>query len=125
MKHLFACFSLLIVILFGTSSAIFAQASSSQAEVRGQVLDAAGAAIPNAKLTLTDVSKGTTRTATSDSEGNYLFIGLLPSTYEITTEVSGFSTKTVRFELTVGQQANVPITLTAGAVREAVNIVAA
>lgn len=125
MKQLLACLRLLaMVALLGSSAAVFAQASSSQADVRGQVLDSAGATISNAKLTLTDVSKGTTRTATSDSEGSYLFLGLLPSTYEIKVEASGFAPKVVRVELTVGQQANVPITLTAGTVKETVDVVA-
>src|SRR5262250_3083386 len=89
----------------------FAQASSSTAELRGQVTDANGAVIPNAKLTLTDLVKGSSRVAASDSEGNYVFLGLLPSSYDLKVEAQGFSASTTRLELTVGKQANIPIKL--------------
>jgi hypothetical protein len=102
----------------------FGQASSSGAELRGQVLDAAGAAVPNATLTLTDVNKGTSRTTTSDGDGNFLFLNLLPSSYDVKIEASGFAQTTLRVELAVGEQANLPVNLTPGGVDEIVNIMA-
>ncbi|HEU0184611.1 MAG TPA: carboxypeptidase-like regulatory domain-containing protein, partial [Blastocatellia bacterium] len=102
----------------------FAQASSSTAELRGQVTDANGAAIPDAKLTLTDVVKGTSRSATSDGAGNYAFLGLLPSSYDLKVEAAGFGATTTRLDLTVGQQSNIPIKLTAGKVEIQVDVVA-
>jgi outer membrane receptor protein involved in Fe transport len=102
----------------------FAQASSSTAELRGQVTDANGATIPNAKLTLTDVVKGTSRTGASDGEGNYAFLGLLPSSYDLKVEAQGFGATTTRLDLTVGQQANIPIKLAAGKVEIQVDVVA-
>jgi len=96
------------------ATAAFAQASSSTAEVRGQVTDANGAVVPNAKLTLTDVVKGTSRQGVSDGEGNYVFLVLLPSSYELKVEAQGFGASTIRVELTVGQQANIPIKLGTG-----------
>src|SRR5215468_1378014 len=92
----------------------FAQASSSTAELRGQVTDANGAVVPNAKLTLTDVVKGVSRQGVSDGEGNYVFLVLLPSSYELKVEAPGFAASATRFELTVGQQANIPIKLGTG-----------
>jgi hypothetical protein len=124
MRRLLTQLCLAAAALLVAATCALAQASSSLADLRGQVLDAAGAAIPNAKLTLTDVGKGTTRTATSDEEGGYIFLGLLPSTYDIRAEASGFAAKTVRVELTVGQQANIPVTLAAGNVTESVEILA-
>jgi hypothetical protein len=49
-------FAFLAMVIANNPTA-FAQASSSTAELRGRVLDATGAVIPNAKLTLTDVVK--------------------------------------------------------------------
>src|SRR5215467_14726158 len=92
-----------LAIMIAGSGAAFAQASSSAAELRGQVTDASGAAIPNAKLTLTDAVKGTARNATSDGAGNYFFLGLLPSSYDLKVEAQGFEASTTRLELTVGQ----------------------
>ena len=71
----------------------FSQASGSLAELRGQVTDATGAIIPNAKVTLTDTAKGTSRNLVTDAEGNYIFIGLLPSLYEVKVEAAGFAAK--------------------------------
>src|SRR5215813_4544036 len=96
------------------ATAAFAQASSSTAELRGQVTDPNGAVVPNAKLTLTDVVKGTSRQGVSDGEGNYVFLVLLPSSYELKVEAPGFGASTTRVELTVGQQANIPIKLGTG-----------
>ncbi|HEX5081439.1 MAG TPA: TonB-dependent receptor, partial [Blastocatellia bacterium] len=114
--------SLAVMIANPTTS--FAQASSSAAELRGQVTDANGAAIPNAKLTLTDVVKGASRSATSDGQGNYAFLGLLPSSYDLKVEAQGFGATTTRLELTVGQQASIPVKLAAGKVEIQVDVVA-
>lgn len=113
-----------LAMMVASHTTTFAQASSSTAELRGQVTDANGATIPNAKLTLTDAVKGAARSATSDGEGNYAFLGLLPSSYDLKVEAQGFGATTTRLELTVGQQANIPIKLAAGKVEIQVDVVA-
>lgn len=115
---------LLFVLVPVSAVTIYAQASSTTAELRGQVTDAAGAVIPGANVTLTDVAKGTKRTTTTDSEGNYTFVGLLPSMYELKVDASGFAGSTLRFDLTVGQQATVPVKLATGGVNEKVDVIA-
>src|SRR5262245_30810914 len=100
-----------LAVMIASDTAAFAQASSSTAELRGRVTDATGAVIPNAKLTLTDVVKGASRVAASDGLGNYVFLGLLPSSYDLRVEAQGFGESSTRIELTVGQQANIPIKL--------------
>jgi len=105
-----------LAMMIAGATAAFAQASSSTAELRGQVTDPNGAVVPNAKLTLTDVVKGASRAATSDGEGNYVFLGLLPGSYDLKIEAQGFAASATRLELTVGQQANIPIKLGAGKV---------
>src|SRR5215813_8704616 len=117
-----SAFASLVMMIAGATGA-FAQASSSTAELRGAVTDANGAAIPNAKLTLTDAVKGVSRTATSDGEGNYVFLGLLPSSYNLKVEAQGFGASATRLDLTVGQQANIPIKLAAGKVEIQVDVV--
>jgi hypothetical protein len=112
-----------LAIMIASSGAAFAQASSSTAELRGQVTDANGASIPNAKLTLTDLVKGSSRVAASDGDGNYAFLGLLPSSYELKVEAQGFGATQTRLELTVGQHANIPIKLTAGKIEIQVDVV--
>lgn len=118
---------LVAVFVFAVGVAtVFAQASSSTAELRGQVTDSAGAAVPNATVTMTDIGKGTIRTTTTDTEGNYVFLNLLPSAYDLKIEAAsgGFAPSTQRVELTVGQQANVSVQLSIGGLAEKVDIIA-
>ncbi|MGI8638941.1 MAG: carboxypeptidase regulatory-like domain-containing protein [Pyrinomonadaceae bacterium] len=121
-NYLFCLSGLLVCLLvFGTMSAQ-AQASSSTAELSGQVTDANGAAIPGATVTLTDTTRGTTRTATAGDDGEYIFLVVPPSEYDLKVEAASgnFTANTQRIRLTVGQQANIPVQLTAGGV--AVNV---
>ncbi|HEX8283415.1 MAG TPA: carboxypeptidase regulatory-like domain-containing protein [Pyrinomonadaceae bacterium] len=115
----------LVVVAAGVSPA-FSQASSSTAELRGQVTDSSGAAVPNATVTVTDTAKGTSRTTNTDDEGHYVFLNLLPSTYELKVAAAsgGFAPGSTRIELTVGQQANIPVQLSAKGVQETVDVIA-
>ncbi|MGH9847296.1 MAG: hypothetical protein ACREEM_52030, partial [Blastocatellia bacterium] len=63
-------------------------------------------------------------TVTTDGEGNYAFLGLLPTAYEIKVEAANFTPNLTKVELTVGQQANVPIDLAAGGVEVKIDVVA-
>ena len=124
MRHACQLLALTILVTVAGRVSALAQASGSTAELRGQVTDRADAVIPNATVTLTDAAKGTSRTATTDGEGNYIFLGLLPSGYELKVEASGFAPSSTRLELTVGQQANIPIKLGAGTLEVRVDVVA-
>ncbi|MDQ3088439.1 MAG: carboxypeptidase regulatory-like domain-containing protein, partial [Acidobacteriota bacterium] len=103
-----------------------AQASSSTSDLRGQVTDSNGAAIPGATVTLTDAARGTTRTATTDEDGQYTFLAVPPSNYDLKVEAAGgnFAVGTRSIQLTVGQQANIAIELTATGVAANVDVFA-
>lgn len=119
------CLAAVLLLAAGASTA-FSQASSSTAELRGQVTDSAGAAVPNATVTVTDLNKGTSRTTQTDAEGNYVFLNLLPSSYELKVAAAsgGFAPGSTRVELTVGQQANLPFQLGAKGFQETIDVVA-
>ncbi|MFN0086033.1 MAG: carboxypeptidase regulatory-like domain-containing protein [Blastocatellia bacterium] len=124
MKRILHMAAIAMLICMGSAGLAYGQASSSTAELKGQVADSNGALIPGAKLTLTDVSKGTSRSAATDAGGNYVFLGLLPGVYELKAEAKNFSSSATRVELTVGQQANIPFTLGAGGIEVRVEVVA-
>nr|WP_281722496.1 TonB-dependent receptor [Nitrosomonas nitrosa] len=124
MKSTFKLAIATLCLLVTGVTLVYGQASSTMAELRGQVTDQTGAAIPNAKVTLTDSNKGTSRTIVTDAEGNYTFLALLPSAYELKIAASGFAPHATRLELTIGQQANVPVKLGAGNVEIQVEVVA-
>src|SRR5215467_1522841 len=58
--------------------------------ILGTVSDSTGAAIKAATVTITDVPRGTTRVITTDDAGAYTAPNLVPSTYKVRVEASGF-----------------------------------
>ncbi len=117
-------FSLCLCLTLLSITSIFAQASSSTAELRGNVTDANGAAIPGAVVTLTDTTRGTTRTATTGDDGEYIFLVVPPSDYDLKVEAAtgNFGANTQRIRLTIGQQANIPVQLAVGGVAASVDV---
>jgi hypothetical protein len=59
-------------------------------QILGTVTDPTGAAIPNATVVVTDVSKGTTVTLTSNSAGEFTVQHLIPDTYNVKVSAAGF-----------------------------------
>jgi hypothetical protein len=90
---LFACANLLLV-----SSA---RAQSVYGSIFGTVTDKSGAAIPGATVTVTDESKGTVVTTTSNESGDYSVPHLIPDVYDIKVTLTGFKsfeTKGIKVE---------------------------
>src|SRR5580692_2456677 len=61
------------------------------AELSGTVTDPTGAVIPNAKVTITNIATGESRTATSNGAGLFDFSGLNHGTYNMKVEAQGFT----------------------------------
>jgi hypothetical protein len=70
-------------------------------ELTGRILDSSGAAVPNARIDLTESSKGVHQTTTATSSGDYVFINLTPGAYRIDVAAAGFS-RLSRTGITVG-----------------------
>ncbi|MFZ0274930.1 MAG: TonB-dependent receptor [Acidobacteriaceae bacterium] len=60
--------------------------------INGTVTDNTGAVVPNATITVTDVSKGTSTTAKANASGEYVVEHLIPDTYNVKVEAQGFET---------------------------------
>jgi hypothetical protein len=75
--------------LFFAANAAFGQQVFGS--IFGTVTDAKGGVVPNAKVVITNVSKGTVTEITSDADGNYKKGQLIPDTYKVTIEATGFS----------------------------------
>ncbi|MFZ0418809.1 MAG: carboxypeptidase regulatory-like domain-containing protein [Candidatus Sulfotelmatobacter sp.] len=65
-------------------------AQSTAGRVLGSVSDQSGAAVAGATVLVTDVSRGTSRTLTTDEAGAYVAADLTPGTYKIHVEAKGF-----------------------------------
>ena len=117
-------FSLLIVIA-AISAAAFAQAGVSTSEIKGRVTDPNGAVVAGATVTATDAQKGTTRTATTDTEGEYRLLALPPGTYQLRVQAPGFSSQlTNAVQVTVGQTADQNFSLRVGDTTATVEVTA-
>lgn len=77
-----------LAILLATAMSVGAQTTSGS--ITGNVVDAQRAAIANATVTITDVDKGFTQTATTDEEGRFVFPQVPPGTFDIIIQVAGF-----------------------------------
>ena len=85
----FLTVSLAVVLAIAFQTSTFAQQVFGS--IYGTITDASGAAVANAKVTVTDADKGTKFEVTTDSNGNYNKGQLIPDTYKVTIEAPGFS----------------------------------
>jgi hypothetical protein len=93
----------LLTMMFVFAGVAGAQVGS--ATITGSVLDASGAAVPNAQVTLTDVANETKRTQVTSKDGFFSFVNLAASTYQATVTANGFSMTTRKgIALHIGDQ---------------------
>ena len=78
----------LVCLLLLATATLRAQQTSGSAV--GTVTDNTGAVVSGATVTLTDVDTGDHRTATTNSNGDYQFVNLIPGNYKVDIENSGF-----------------------------------
>src|SRR5260370_728540 len=86
-------------------AAAFAQSTAGLAGISGVVRDASGAAVPNARVAISNESKGVVRRLTTNSGGLFTAPALVPAPgYSIRVKADGFAPYEARnFELPVGQ----------------------
>jgi hypothetical protein len=82
-----ATLGLIVLLTFSTP---LTQAQAVFGSIFGTVTDPSGAAVPNAKVTVTDTSKGTSEETTSNEAGNYSVTHLIPDNYSVRFEAPGF-----------------------------------
>src|SRR5271165_1968078 len=85
--HHVACTKRVFLGLF-FASAIFAQRDLGT--ITGTVTDPTGLAVPNAKITITEVATNLSYTVTSNAAGEYVRPALKPGTYTVSAEAQGF-----------------------------------
>src|ERR1043166_9692724 len=104
--------------------ALSASAQVSSGNVRGIVTDPNGAAVPNAKVTITQKSTNVSSTTQTTGSGEFEFKNLLPADdYSISVEAQGFKALTLNdVKVQLNQTTDVPAQLTAGGVGETVEV---
>src|ERR1035437_10829864 len=88
--------------------------SNISGDISGTVTDASGAALPNAKITITSEARGEVKTVTSDSVGNFRVPLLSPGSYKLSVTADGFNTSTLTTTVSAGVVTPLAVKLTVG-----------
>ncbi|HVJ08417.1 MAG TPA: carboxypeptidase-like regulatory domain-containing protein [Acidisarcina sp.] len=117
--------SCLLLLFLGmcllTASQSYGQ--STNASLSGTVTDPSNAAIPDAKLSLTNAATGFTSNYVSDGAGQYTFPNLTPGTYNLSVSAKGFESSVQQgLVLSINQSARVDVHLTVGAESQTVTV---
>src|SRR5258706_711587 len=112
-----------VVVVLATSLSLYGQ--STYGTVDGTVTDPSGAALPDAKVTLTNTGPQEKHTQVTGGQGSYQFVNVIPGQYRLDIEKSGFKhfgrTNVV---VQVQQDTHIDAALTVGQVSEVVEVTA-
>jgi Carboxypeptidase regulatory-like domain len=104
----------------------FAGAQSTGGRIRGTVIDASGAAVPAANVTLINEANHATRDVQSGANGEYVFLEVPVGTYEIDALSQGFKKYTRKgIALNLNEVISVDLTLQIGGSTEVVEVTGA
>ena len=106
-KSLFRCRVTLCWVLIACASVWSPKADAQyRTSIQGTVTDPSGAVVPGATVTLTNNETNQSKQATTSSAGVFAFNSLLPSTYTLTVEKSGFQKQVLDHVQVIAEQAN-------------------
>ncbi|MBV9496591.1 MAG: TonB-dependent receptor [Acidobacteria bacterium] len=91
--------------------AAFAQQAVTSASVSGSVLDASGAPVSNASVTVRNVDRNQSQTAATDARGRFRFPLLAIGDYELSATADGFARTQQSLRLAIGSALDIPIRL--------------
>jgi hypothetical protein len=112
----------LLVLLLALTTFGFAQ-SSATGDLHVTVKDSKNGVVTNAAVTARDPARGVERSGTGNGQGEYRIALLPPGTYQVTAEAAGFAKTTIEnVVITVGEVADLPITLAVAGTQEVVNV---
>jgi hypothetical protein len=112
-----------LVLALAILTAVPAAAQTVYGGVVGVVRDPQGEVVPGVTVTIVNRDTNLTREATTDPQGAYNFVNVLPGPYDVKAALQGFS-EAVRTNVpvTTGQISRVDMTLQVGALTETVTV---
>ncbi len=120
MQRLTCRFFLLCLLVLIGSVSLMADVTGS---IQGYVRDSSGAVISGVHVIVTEVATNLQRSATTDSQGAYLFLALPPGRYKINASITGFRQATVNdIDLKVNDELRYDVTLAVGGAQETVSV---
>ena len=122
MRRLQYC--LVVFALLALTCSAFAQVQNGQ--LTGTVTDPTGAAIGNAKITVTNPATNLSTSSTTNASGNYVVRELPVGTYKVVAEASGFKTvSNADVTVNAGTISHVDFKMTMGQAKEIVEVTGA
>ncbi len=121
MRRLIAAWVLLLACApwFATTAAAQFETGS----ISGTVHDNSGGALPGVTITLRNQATGVVQTTATNESGTYEFFTLRVGRYDITADLQGFTTATVKdVQLAIGARQRADIELAVGALTEVVEV---
>ena len=118
-----AKFCAVIVLLFTLAMSALAQSQATTGNIEGRVLDPRDAAVPGATVTATSQETGLEKTATSDNQGLFAISFLVPGSYTVRANASGFAqTEVANIAVTVGGKTPLDVRLSVGGTSGSVTV---
>ena len=114
--------TLILSVILVLSLSPFLQGQSTYGAITGAVLDSSGAAITDAKVTLTNVGTAEKHTQSSGGDGSFSFVNLFAGPYRIDVEKQGFKHFVQQVMVEVQQTAHIAATLQVGEVSQTVEV---
>ena len=88
----------------------------------GTVADQSGAAVPNAKIVITDTQRSVSFNTTTNDDGNFTQRFLIAGTYKVLVEAAGFKAVSQTVSVSVDQESRIDVKLQVGEVSQVVEI---
>lgn len=105
--------------------ASYLHAQNAQGTILGHVQDPSGAAVAGAKVTATNVNTNVAHHFTTTAVGDYVFVDIIPGTYQVKVEANGFkSAVSSGLVLEVDQTLRQNFNLEVGQVKEEISVTA-
>jgi outer membrane receptor for ferrienterochelin and colicin len=112
-----------LVLLLAVPFALAQQGTSS---LKGRVTAGDGSILPGVTVTIKNQDTGSVRTTTTDKDAVYVMNAVIPGTYDVVAELSGFKTfKRRNVRLEVGKTSTIDVKLDMGAAAEEITVTAA
>jgi len=110
-----------IFLIAGICFSVPAYAQVAGGNLSGTITDPSGRIVPQAMVSIENVSTGITTAVTTNSDGYYTAANLLPGEYQVTVSAKGFATEVRKgISLTVGARQIIDLTLQVGSAAKTV-----
>jgi len=121
-RRALALFCAVALVLLVLPASIYGQAVS---RINGEVTDQAGAVVPDAKVTVTNADTNVWKVTVTTSAGTYLVTDLIPGTYIVKVEKTGFKAFVSKNVVVAGgETATANATLSPGTIAETIEVTA-